>query len=202
MARLSPCPAVSWLATAANAVLKIILKRTTVTNVDLRCSMNECCTIVAAAPNSTQISLIQLTLSAGKWFSEELQKEQQLAREPGYRSRYDEGYDDARHVPKPHKSRDGAISSTAVRRNEDKAKERAGDKANEKAETERNWRRRRQRRSKASARIRWVQNLFPMRPLARLQNHNWRTLQILTICLEKVSLIFRADCLRSLAWDA
>ena len=67
---------------------------------------------------------------------EELQKEQQLAREPGYRSRYDEGYDDARHVPKPHKSRDGAISSTAVRRNEDKAKERAGDKANEKAETE------------------------------------------------------------------
>ena len=75
---------------------------------------------------------------------EELENEQQLAREPGYRSRYDEGYDDARHVHKPHKSRDGAISSTSVRRKvvesqvnkEDKADEQAGDKANEKAETE------------------------------------------------------------------
>lgn len=48
---------------------------------------------------------------------EELENEQRLAREPGYRSRYDEGYDDSRHVPKPHKSRSDAISSTSVRRN-------------------------------------------------------------------------------------
>lgn len=66
---------------------------------------------------------------------DELHNEQKLAREPGYRSRYDEGYDDARHVPKPHKSRDDAISSTSVRRNvvesqggnEDKTNEEAGD---------------------------------------------------------------------------
>ena len=64
---------------------------------------------------------------------EELENEQQLAREPGYRSRYDEGYDDARHVHKPHKSREGAIS---VCRNVDKADEQAGDKADEKAQTE------------------------------------------------------------------
>jgi len=71
---------------------------------------------------------------------EELEKEQQLAREPGYRSRYDEGYDDSRHVPKSHKPRGTAIASTSVRRNdaesqsdnEDKANEKAGDKSNEK----------------------------------------------------------------------
>lgn len=67
---------------------------------------------------------------------EELENEQQLAREPGYRSRYDEGYDDARHVHKPHKSREGAISSTSVRRNVDKADKQAGDKADEKTQTE------------------------------------------------------------------
>ena len=48
---------------------------------------------------------------------EELKNEQKLAREPGYRSRYDEGYDEGRQVPRPHKKRDETISSTAVRRN-------------------------------------------------------------------------------------
>jgi stage V sporulation protein G len=48
---------------------------------------------------------------------DELHNEQKLAKEPGYRSRYDEGYDDGRHASKPHKSRGAAISSTAVRQN-------------------------------------------------------------------------------------
>ena len=61
---------------------------------------------------------------------EELQNEQKLAREPGYRSRYDEGYDDARHVPKPHKSRSDAIASTSVRQNADQSQGDNQDKAN------------------------------------------------------------------------
>ena len=48
---------------------------------------------------------------------DELHNEQRLAREPGYRSRYDEGYDDARHVPKPYRFRSNAISSTSVHQN-------------------------------------------------------------------------------------
>lgn len=72
---------------------------------------------------------------------DELHNEQKLAREPGYRSRYDEGYDEGRQVPKPHKSRDDVISSTSVRRNavesqsdnEDKTNEKAGGKSSENA---------------------------------------------------------------------
>ena len=67
---------------------------------------------------------------------EELESERQLAREPGYRSRYDEGYDEGRSVPKPHKSRE-AISSTAVRPNvksEDTGKEKPNEKAAEKTD--------------------------------------------------------------------
>ena len=73
---------------------------------------------------------------------EELQNEQQLAQEPGYRSRYDEGYDEARHVPRPHKSRDAAISSTSVRRNapesksDNKSNQQGGEKSDEKAGTD------------------------------------------------------------------
>ena len=48
---------------------------------------------------------------------EELENEQRLAREPGYHSRYDEGYDEGRHASKPHKPRETAISSTSVRQN-------------------------------------------------------------------------------------
>ncbi len=74
---------------------------------------------------------------------DELHSEQKLAREPGYRSRYDEGYDEGRHVHKPHKSRDTAISSASVRRTvaestaggEEKANENAGDNSSETAKS-------------------------------------------------------------------
>lgn len=65
---------------------------------------------------------------------DELKNEQRLAQEPGYRSRYDEGYDDARHVHKPHKSRGAAISSTSVRQNVVEPQgDKADDQSNEKA---------------------------------------------------------------------
>lgn len=63
---------------------------------------------------------------------EELHNEQKLARQPGYRSRYDEGYDESRNAPKPHKSRGDAISSTSVRRNVVESKNDNEDQTNEK----------------------------------------------------------------------
>ena len=49
---------------------------------------------------------------------EELQREQKLSQEPGYRSRYDEGYDDARHIPKPHKHHGAAVSAASLNQSE------------------------------------------------------------------------------------
>ncbi len=64
---------------------------------------------------------------------DELHNEQQLAREPGYRSRYDEGYDEGRHVPKPHSARKTPVSSTSVRRNVPASESGSQEKANAKA---------------------------------------------------------------------
>jgi hypothetical protein len=65
---------------------------------------------------------------------EELHNEQKLAQEPGYRSRYDEGYDEARHVPKPHQNRKTGVSSASGRNNvaqsESRSKEKSSDKPN------------------------------------------------------------------------